>query len=162
YHLDRPLVVHQHDIVGFDIAVDQGRRLAVHVGQHVADAACPLDDLLDRERLAAIVFHDLEKILTTDKLQDEVSGLALLDEIVDPWDDGNALQQPQDFGFAAEEIQANGEFLRVGADHVFYGNWTLAVPRINGQVDGAKAADGQLPLDAIPALQDSAGGGGQR
>ena len=77
-HLDRPLVLQQNDVVGLEVAVDQGRRLRVHVHQHVADVPGPADHLVQRERLVGGGFQDVEQVAALDELHDQVGGLPLL------------------------------------------------------------------------------------
>ena len=71
----------------------------------------PLDDLLQRERLVVVGLHDLEQVLAADEFQHQMSGLALLDQVVDARHDGDDFERAEDFGLAAEEVEADGELL---------------------------------------------------
>src|SRR5579875_3271008 len=94
------------------------RRLRMHVLQHVANALAPVDDLLQWKRLVMVVLHDFEEILTADIFKNKVGTLPLFDQIVDPRYNRNAFQGTEDFRFASEEVQADGEFLGIGTDHL--------------------------------------------
>ena len=116
------LVLQQHDVVGLQVAVDERRRLVCMCVQHVADALAPLDDQRQRERLVAVGLHQVEQVLAADELHDQVGGLALLDEVVNARHDRAPFERAQDLGLAAEEVEADGELLRVVADHVLDGD----------------------------------------
>ena len=76
----------------------------MHVGEHVANALSPADNLIDWKWLVAVALHDLEEVLALDQLHDQVRSLPLLNEIKNPGHDRQILQRAQDLGFATKEV----------------------------------------------------------
>ena len=80
-------------------------------------------------------------------------------QIVNARYDRHRFEGSQNFGFAAEEVEANGEFLRVVADHVLDGDGTIAGPGVGRHVDGAEAAHLEEFVESVTAGEEGAAGG---
>src|SRR6266849_7113759 len=90
-----------------------------------------------------------------------MSTLALFDQVVDAGHDRDRVKRAHDFGLAAEKVQADGELLRVGTDHVLDGHGAVAVLGVSGQVNRAEAAHGKELFDAVPPMEHCARRGRQ-
>ena len=155
-HLDRTLVLKQHDVVGLQVAVNQGWRHVMHVGKHVANILAPFDDLLQVERLVVVAFHQLEQVLPANKFQDEVGRLALFDQIVNARDCGESLQITQNGRLATEEVQPDLELLGIAADHFLDGHRAIAALGIGSHIDLSETAVGQVLVDPVAVVQHGA------
>ena len=102
----------------------------MHVNQHVANALGPLDDARQGEWPVVLRLQNLQEILASNVLQDQVGGFPVLNEVVDARHDRHGLESPQDLSLAAKEVQPDVELLRVGADHVLDGYRPIGLLKI--------------------------------
>ena len=138
------------------------RRLGVHRRQHVADALRPAYHQGHGERLVVVGLHDFEEVLAANKLHDQMSALPLMNEIEDARHDGDRFERTQNLRFAPKEIEADGEFLRVVAEHVLDGHLAIALLGVGGEINRTEASLGKQLVKPIAAMEQRAAGHRQR
>jgi len=114
----------------------------MHGGEDVAHVLGPFHHLRNREGFVVVGFHDFKEVLAANELHDQMSGLALMNEIENARHDGDARERAQYLGLTAKEIEADSEFLGIVAKHVLDGDGSVVMFGVGSKIDSAEASLG--------------------